>query len=143
LVRSLPSEGDGMIRSELAGLQMIARDAYGEEILCPTQLPRPSPSILIADDNENVRRVLVEYVRLIMESDVVLEAANSIEALRIVKDQRPKVCCLTSRCRASAPTRRFVRCARSIPTSASSSLQAMAAIFEANARFLRTPGRDA
>jgi CheY-like chemotaxis protein len=80
-----------MKASELAGLQLIARDACGEEIFVSDPAsPAPPRSILIADDNESVRRVLVEFVRLAVESEV-LEAANGIEALRIVKHQRPDV----------------------------------------------------
>jgi CheY-like chemotaxis protein len=45
--------------------------------------------VLIADDNEDVRRVLVDYVTMI-ESEV-LEASNGLEALWIVKHHRPDV----------------------------------------------------
>lgn len=47
-------------------------------------------SVLIADDNESVRRVLVDYVTLVMETEV-LEASNGVEALRIVEHQRPEL----------------------------------------------------
>src|SRR4051794_2910258 len=43
--------------------------------------------VLIADDNESVRQVLVDYV-ITTESEV-LEASNGLEALWIVKHQRP------------------------------------------------------
>jgi CheY-like chemotaxis protein len=46
-------------------------------------------SVLIADDNEDVRQVLVDYVTMI-ESEV-LEASNGLEALWIVKHHRPDV----------------------------------------------------
>jgi CheY-like chemotaxis protein len=80
-----------MMPGELTGSQRIARDACGEEIFVSDPArPAPPRFILIADDNEHVRRMLAEYVRLTKESEV-LEAANGIEALRIVKDQRPDV----------------------------------------------------
>jgi CheY-like chemotaxis protein len=51
--------------------------------------PLPHPhTVLIADDNEMVRRVLVDYVTLVMESSV-LEASNGVEALSMVQSQRP------------------------------------------------------
>ena len=50
---------------------------------------RLSNSVLIVDDNEHVRQVLVEYVTMIERE--VLEASNGLEALWIVKHQRPDV----------------------------------------------------
>ena len=50
---------------------------------------RPVNSVLIVDDNEQIRQLLVEYVTMIEKE--VLEASNGLEALWIVKHQRPDV----------------------------------------------------
>src|SRR6266850_6848166 len=44
-------------------------------------------SILVVDDNEKVRQVLVDYVSTIGSEP--LEASNGLQALWIVKQQRP------------------------------------------------------
>jgi CheY-like chemotaxis protein len=44
--------------------------------------------VLIADDNENVRQVLADYVTLVLQREVLV-GTNGLEALWIVKHQRP------------------------------------------------------
>ena len=56
----------------------------------PDALPPTRPStVLIVDDNEDVRRLLVDYATM-LESEV-LEASNGLEALWIVKHRRPEL----------------------------------------------------
>jgi CheY-like chemotaxis protein len=45
------------------------------------------PSVLIVDDNENVRRTLLEYAQMV--GSQAWEASNGLEALWIVKHHRP------------------------------------------------------
>lgn len=59
-------------------------------MVAPNTAPPIRPRVLIVDDNEDVRRMLVECVTTVIQSEV-LQASNGLEALWIIKHHRPDV----------------------------------------------------